>query len=136
MARPPEVHALRTDDIPEAPGWLEKLVKPLTSHMTQVAQALTGQLTVKDNLAAKWVTVEVRGGAMPKPFAVGLGSRTAKAVMLAGASGGLEAPVGFTWTHSTVRQEDGRSVPAVALTRVTGVASGQAATLTFLIFPE
>ena len=61
MARPPEVHALRTDDIPEAPGWLEKLVKPLTSHMTQVAQALTGQLTVKDNLAAKWVTVEVRG---------------------------------------------------------------------------
>lgn len=52
MARPPEVNGIRRDDIPEAPAWVEKLLRPLNLFVTQVGQALQGNLTVRENIAS------------------------------------------------------------------------------------
>ena len=136
MAKPPETTNIRKDDMPEAPAWVEKLLGPINGFILQVKLALSGGLTVRENMAAKWVRVQVTGGTQPKPFPVGLGNRPAHAVLLASATGAVEAPVAFTWAPANVTMEGGRAVPAVSLTRVTGIPQGKTAYLTFLVLPE
>ena len=140
MARPPERDGIRTDEVPNAPGWLAGLLSPLNRYLQQVREALSGNLTVSENLAARWVTLEVVGGATPAPFPVGLGQRKAKGVVVAGTgapsgSVGFEALPGIRWESTTVQQGN-RSVPAVQVLAVAGLSSGVAGTLTLLVVAE
>lgn len=59
MAAPPPDRKLNTDDIPEAPSWLGKLVLPLNSFIAPVAAALKAGLTFKENFAGEVKTVTV-----------------------------------------------------------------------------
>lgn len=140
MANPPEIRGIRSDDIPEAPAWLAKLLRPLNLFLQQVGQSLSGNLTVSQNLAARWVSIDVVGGVLPKPFSVDLGGRPAHAVLLAGvttpADSPTEAAVLFEWAPANVRGAGGVYSPAVSITRISGVSSGAKATLRFLVLAE
>lgn len=136
MARPPEANGIRKDDIPEAPGWLEKLLRPLNLYMQQVGQALNSNLTVRENLAARWVTVAAVGDTLPKPFEVGLGGRPAHGVLLVSCTGSTTAPPTFEWEASTVRIAGGQYAPAVTITRLSGLTPGASVSLRFLVLAE
>lgn len=140
MASPPELKGIRKDEIPEAPAWLEKLLRPLNLFLQQVGQALAGNLTVKENLAGRWVDVEVTQGVATKPFAVGLGTRPAKGVFLARVATPSDQPpeaaVVIEWRASSVRQPGGATVPAIEITNFSGLGTGNTATLTLLVLAE
>jgi hypothetical protein len=141
MARPPEKDSIKLEEVPGAPEWFAGFLGVLNRFLQQVRESLAGNLTVGENVAAKWVTLEVVGGETPKPFAVGLGARKAKAVLVGGSearngSVGFEALPGIRWESTTIRQPDGRSVPAVQVTAVSGLTSGVAGALTLLVIPE
>jgi len=51
MAQLPVTPQLNRQDFPEAPNWIVKLLYPLQLFMTNVLQALRGQLTMPDNIS-------------------------------------------------------------------------------------
>jgi hypothetical protein len=52
VAKPPDIQAIARDTIPEAPGWLEKLLRPLNSHLGATTRALGRGLTFSENFNA------------------------------------------------------------------------------------
>lgn len=55
----PIIKAVRREDLAVAgdvPGWVDKLLSPLNQFIEQVGVAVTGKLSVGDNLAAKYIT--------------------------------------------------------------------------------
>lgn len=58
MANLPKITRIRREDLPDAPGWIEKLLYPLNLFMEGVYQALNKNLTYAENLAAKVVEFE------------------------------------------------------------------------------
>lgn len=141
MARPPEKDSIKAEEVPGAPEWFSGFLAVLNRFTQQVREALAGNLTLGENVAARWVSLEVTGGATPKPFSVGLGARKAKGVVVAGGearngSVGFEALPGIRWEATTIRQQDGRSVPAVQVTYLSGISDGVDATILLLVLPE
>jgi hypothetical protein len=52
MAFLPTVKSIRREDIgPEAPGWVDNLLAPLTTFMESIYSALNKQLTFQENIA-------------------------------------------------------------------------------------
>lgn len=58
MAKLPKITRIRREDLPDAPGWIEKLLYPLNLFMEGVYQALNQNLTYAENLASKVVAFE------------------------------------------------------------------------------
>lgn len=55
----PIIKAVRREDLAvsgDVPPWLDKLLSPLNQFIEQVGVAVTGRLSVGDNLAAKYIT--------------------------------------------------------------------------------
>jgi hypothetical protein len=81
MAPPPTAGTLTRESMPEAPGWVEKLLKVLNPFFAQVRTALAKGLTVRENLDAEWLTVTLTAPTLPDALPVSL-RRTAHAVLL------------------------------------------------------
>ena len=55
----PIIKSIRREDIAtsgEVPAWIDKLLGPLNQFIEQVGVAVTGRLSVGDNLAQKYIT--------------------------------------------------------------------------------
>lgn len=70
MAPPPSLRKIAKDAISGAPGWIDGLLQPLSIFMGQIQDALTNQLTVKENLAQCWVVFTANSGDTVQPFAL------------------------------------------------------------------
>lgn len=85
MATPPPNKTITSEDVPGAPGWLDRLLDPLNAHMRSVASALERGLTQRENAAGEervvtitvpedWVTPTLAsgwaavGGTAPRPL--------------------------------------------------------------------
>lgn len=138
MAKPPETRAIRADAIDGAPKWLDGLLRQLNPFMTQVGDALAGNLTTQNN-AARYVTITVTGGSQPKAFPVGVPGRKAKSVTVASveaSSDDIATAPGILWAACTTKDGNGLDVPGVQVTKVFGLASGKQATLTLKVEAE
>lgn len=73
MAAPPSRRLLNVDDIPGAPGWLERLVSPLNMFMKATSSALDRGLNYRENFAGEvkvipftqpddWVALSLKAG--------------------------------------------------------------------------
>lgn len=55
----PIIKSVRREDLAvsgDIPAWVDKLLSPLNQFIEQVGVAVTGKLSVGDNLAAKYIT--------------------------------------------------------------------------------
>lgn len=138
MAKPPETRSIRKDAIEGAPDWLDGLLRPLNSFMSQVGDGLAANLSVQ-NLAARYADVRVTGGSQPKAFPVGIQGRKAACVLLAkvdGDAADFTASPGFLWAPCTAKDSKGLDVPGVQVTQVFGLTTGKQATFTLLVLGE
>jgi hypothetical protein len=55
MASPPKVRQLSREAIPDAPDWFVRLLPSFNSFFTDVSNALTGRLTMGDNVQLQTV---------------------------------------------------------------------------------
>ena len=53
MARLPTTQRIRREDIPDAPGWVDRLIYSINLFFEAVYSALNKQLTLQDNLAVQ-----------------------------------------------------------------------------------
>lgn len=141
MSPPPRIRQITREMLgADVPGWLDTLLTPLNKVLTQLGDLFSNNLTVSENLAMRWVEVQVVEGSTPAPTAVELAGRVPKgvsvervAVQPSGVTPGT-APSGAVtveWSPVTVAGK-----PAVQLTRVWGLAAGSKATLTLLVKAE
>lgn len=138
MAKPPETRVIRADAIEGAPSWIDGLLRQLNPFMQQVSDALSGNLTTQNN-ASRYVTITVTGGSQPKAFPVALTGRKATSVTVAkveASSDDVTAAPGILWTPCTTKDGAGLDVPGVQVTKVYGLTSGKAATLTLKVEAE
>lgn len=140
MSAPPSIRQVTREALGDAPDWVDSLLKPLNLFLGQVADLFTNNLTVKDNLAAAWVDVQVTGGQEVPPFAFVLRGRVPKGVTVqrvsalgTGSTPGTPptSSVGIVWAPTTV---DGK--PGVAISQVNGLFAGARYTLTLLVQAE
>ena len=83
-------------------SWIGKLLAPLNEHISQVVQALTGNITFQDNLFSEIKELEVRDSDLPLKFRCKYVSKP-KAVFvgqceeISGSSTLLPGPVTVDW---------------------------------------
>ncbi len=61
MAKLPAINRLVTEDFPDQKKWVGRLLQPLNQFMESVYAGLNKGLTLRDNLAADVLTVDVDG---------------------------------------------------------------------------
>lgn len=138
MARPPETRSIRKDSLPGAPGWVDALLRQLNGFMSQVGDALAGNLTTA-NLSGRYVRLAVTGGSQPKAFPVDLAGRKATCVTVAqveASSADVTSAPGVLWAPCTTKDGSGLDVPGVQVTKAFGLATGKPATFTLLVLAE
>jgi hypothetical protein len=140
MAKPPLANGIDVASLGGGPGgippWAIALIERLSTFMSQVSEALSGNLTT-ENGAEAFVDVEVTGGQTAKPFTYEFrGGRKVRGVFVGSAVGiagdaNPEAAVNIAWTATTVNGK-----PGVQLTGFSGVSTGKRARLTLLLKAE
>lgn len=138
MSPPPRIRQITREMLgADVPAWLDTLLTPLNKVLTQVGDLFSNNLTVSENLAMRWVEVQVVEGSTPAPTAVELAGRVPKgvsvervAVQATGSTAGTPptGPVTVEWLPVTVAGK-----PGIQLTRVWGLATGSKATLALLV---
>jgi len=104
MAKPIKADRLIVEDYKEQKSWIGKLLSPINSFMESVVAALNRSLTLKENLAADMLTVQL-DGTMPVKLAWTLKARP-RAVSVGdvyrkdGASVTLTDAVGIKWSYN------------------------------------
>ncbi len=63
MAKLPEVRRISREDVREAPDWIELLIGPMNTFMQGVWIALSGNLTIGENILGQQKTMRFRTGA-------------------------------------------------------------------------
>lgn len=144
MAKAPEFGAITRDTMPEAPGWLDKLLLPLNRALVALKASLSRGLTLRENMAGGVYTVDVdvpadgaAAGVWESPVTVSLGASfpgTAAHVLITSAIN-RETKKAVTcdgcpaWEASSI---DGK-IPAVRLLQVGGLTALQRYTLTLWV---
>jgi len=135
MAHPPSLRKIAKELLEGAPGWVDALLLPLNTFMGQVQEALSGQLTVKENLAQCWVTFTANSGDTIPPLALPtLKGRAPFGVTVERVrvlEGSLVAMPGVEWEPTTLNGK-----PAVRLLVIHSFPANTRATFTLLVKAE
>lgn len=108
MASPPSYSRILREKFPADLTWLQQLIQPLNSFMTDVSQALTNRLTVGENMDAELKDVTCDG---VYPIKVAWSRTTkpgygiiGKVEMLDGSSVTLPAALTLVWSFNQAGQ--------------------------------
>lgn len=139
MAAPPTLGPLTLEAMPGAPGWLEKLLKPLNPFVAAVRGALTKGLTPGDNMDAAWLEVTLTAPTLPeaiptKTRGAAHGVFLARVRTLEGSA--PSAAPAILWEAATRPEAGGGHTPCIRLTAVSGLTSGSRYSLRLLVLAE
>lgn len=142
MAKLPEIRRISREEVRDAPDWIELLIGPMNNFMQGVWTALSGNLTVGENIVGQVKSLQFRTGAdygnpaednhgfTEFSFKHSLRNRKPTAVILGQLynSDTVEAPfydpVTLSW-----KEANGN----VTITYMTGLAISSTYTVTFLV---
>lgn len=123
MAKLPSLKRLQTEDIQNAPNWIQRILITINSFFQNVFAALDNGLTFEENFDAKVVEISIIGGetvTVASPF-----SRPVEGILLLQVSGdGITGGVTPLWRQ--IEQD-------IEITGLTGVTSGNLYTAKLLV---
>lgn len=140
MAAPPSLRQISREALGDVPAYVDRLLEPLNRVLGELADALSGNITV-ENLAAARVDVTVSEGSTPPaillpklrgraPWGV-----TVERVQVLSGGAAPTAAVGVLWAPTSIQQGQ-VAQPGLQITAVYGLATGTRATLTLLVKGE
>lgn len=138
MSAPPSIRQITREAVSGAPDWVDKLLTPLNTALTQIQDLFTHNITIGENLAAAWVDITFTAGQTIPPLAVDLRGRPPRGVTVqrtaalgTGSTPGTPpgSSVGVEWAPTTVGGK-----PGIQITTVHGgLTNGERYTLTLLV---
>lgn len=121
---------LRKEDLPDAPKWVSKLLAPINMFFENVYNALTGGLTLSENVQAQIHTASIRSDEIPYTFKKTIGEK-AKCVIIAQIyeKENVDSLVSGSVYADWIETNDG-----IKIKKITGIATDIKYVVTFLVF--